>query len=99
MKSGYWQLEVDRESRHRTAFALPNGGLYEWRMMPFGLKNAMATFQRAINMVLEGCDDICLSYVDDIIVFGDNFDVVINNLRIIFEKFTGSRVFPQHEKM
>ena len=38
MKSSYWQLEVDKESRHRTAFALPNGGLYEWRMMPFGLK-------------------------------------------------------------
>jgi hypothetical protein len=54
IKSGYWQIPMDKASRHLTAFATPDGATYQYRVMPFGLKNAPATFQKLMTRVLEG---------------------------------------------
>ena len=46
LASGYWQVPVAPEDRHKTAFVNPDGGFYEYVRMPFGLTNAPGTFQR-----------------------------------------------------
>ena len=70
LRSGYWQISVDENDRHKTAFATPNG-LYEFNRMPFGLSTAPATFQRTMDIILSGLTyAICLCYLDDVIVFG-----------------------------
>ena len=51
--SDYWQVEVDPADREKTAFCTPEG-LFEFKVMPFGLCNAPATFQRLINSALSG---------------------------------------------
>ena len=51
-KSGYWQIPVLERDQWLTAF-VTHDGLYEWLRMPFGLKNAGATFVRAIRNVLQ----------------------------------------------
>ena len=70
LRSGYWQISVDEQDRHKTAF-VTQSGLYEFNRMPFGLSTAPATFQRTMDIVLSGLTyAICLCYLDDVIVFG-----------------------------
>ena len=65
-KSGYRQIPIAEEDRWLTAF-ITHDGLYEWVRMPFGLKNAGATFARAVINVLQHICDFAESYVDDLL--------------------------------
>ncbi|KAH8244767.1 hypothetical protein KR026_005718, partial [Drosophila bipectinata] len=52
LKDGYWQIPLEQSSRKFTAFTVPGKGLYQWKVMPFGLHSASATFQRALDQVI-----------------------------------------------
>ncbi|KAJ4779248.1 polyprotein [Rhynchospora pubera] len=71
LKSGFHQVAMDPESVEWTAFVVPNG-LYEWLVMPFGLKNAPAIFQRKMDDCFRGTEDFIAVYIDDILVFSEN---------------------------
>ena len=78
INSGYWQIELDPADKHKTAF-VTRKGLHEFNVMPFGLCNAPATFERLLETVLSGLQwHVCLIYLDDIIVYGFTFDTMIN---------------------
>ena len=80
MSNGYYQIDLDEESMEKTAFACELG-FYEFTVMPMGLTNACATFQRFMNTVLEGLIGFCcLVYLDDIIIYGsiENHEININ---------------------
>ena len=80
LASGYWQVELAKEDQHRTAFCTPSG-LYEFKVMPFGLCNAPATFQRLMDLMLTGLQwSSCLVYLDDIIILGKSFSDHLHNL-------------------
>ncbi|KAK3104661.1 hypothetical protein FSP39_007335 [Pinctada imbricata] len=83
---GYWQVAVDPNDQHKTAFATRRG-LFEFSVMPFGLCNAPATFQRLMESVLRGLQfETCLVYLDDIIVVGKSFEQMIENLTMVFSR-------------
>ncbi|MES2287473.1 MAG: retropepsin-like aspartic protease/reverse transcriptase [Bacteroidota bacterium] len=87
MNSSFWQVQLDPESRHLTAFEA-NGTLYEWNVMPFGLKGAPATFVGLMNFVLSGLIiKTCFVYLDDIIVFSKTEEQHMKDLKEIFERF------------
>ena len=80
MVSGYWQVEVADEDKEKTAFCTPDG-LYEFNVLPFGLCNGPATFQRLMDLVLSGLQwSSCLVYLDDIIVVSWFFHEHLQNL-------------------
>ena len=86
LASGYWQVSLSQEARVKTAFAT-HSGLFQFRVMPFGLCNAPATFERLMDRVLQGLRwSRCLVYLDDIISFGGTFDGALTNLTLIFER-------------
>ena len=84
LASGYWQVEMSPSDREKTAFAT-RSGLYEFNVMPFGLTGAPGTFQRLMEAVLAGLQyDICLIYLDDIIIFSKTFEEHMKRLEEIF---------------
>ncbi len=72
--SGYWQVPIAEEDREKTAF-VSHCGQFQWKDMPFGLTNAPGTFQRAADIILISQKwKTCLVYLDDIIVFSEDFE-------------------------
>ncbi|GKA29579.1 Orf y [Tanacetum coccineum] len=71
LKSGFHQVAMDEESIPWTAFLVP-GGLYEWLVMLFGLKNTPAVFQRKMDKCFKGTESFIAVYIDDILVFSKN---------------------------
>ena len=88
--SGYWQVEMSPEDQEKTAFCT-HDGLFEFKVMPFGLCNAPATFQRLMDMILAGLQwSSCLVYLDDVIIIGKTFPEHIHHLRDVFERLRGA---------
>ena len=86
LASGYWQVSLSPDARCRTAFAT-HSGLFQFRVMLFGLCNAPATFERLMERVLQGLRwSRCLVYLDDIISFGTTFDDALDNFTLVFER-------------
>ena len=85
--SGYWQVEVEDSDHPKTAFYTAEG-LFQFRVMPFGLCNAPATFQRLMDLVLSGLQwSHCLVYLDDVIVLGRSFKEHLAHLQSVFQRF------------
>lgn len=81
LKSGYWQIEVDERHREKTAF-ITTDGLYELKVMPFGLCATPARFQRVMDTVLAGLKwQTCLVYLDDVVTFACTFGEHLRRLR------------------
>lgn len=71
---------MSEQDREKTAF-ICSEGLFEYTMMPFGLCNAPATFQRLMNLILAGIQwQTCLAYIDDILIFSPTFDRHLQDL-------------------
>src|SRR6266542_2879756 len=69
LTSAYWQILLTKRSRKYTTF-LTAYGLYQFKVIPFGLVNAPATFQRLMNDILRDyLRKFCLVYLDDIIIY------------------------------
>jgi hypothetical protein len=75
LASGYWQMEMAEKDREKTAF-LTHEGLYEFRVMPFGLKSAPFSFQRAMEGVLAGLQSMCHVYLDDVMCHVKSFQAM-----------------------
>ena len=86
MNSGFWQVPMSPESKQYTAFTLGSMGLYECESMPFGLCNALPTFQRLmLNCLGELNLTYCLIYLDDVIVFSHTEEEHLERMRVIFD--------------
>ena len=83
MLKGYWQVPLTQRAREISAFVTPSG-LYQYKVMPFGMKNAPATFQRMVNKLVRDIDG-CEGYIDDVVIFSDNWSDHIRQIERFFQ--------------
>jgi transposase InsO family protein len=87
LKSGYWQCGMHPDDIKYTGFSCGNLGYFEFLKLPMGLVNSGASFQRLMESVMGSLNlEICLLYLDDIIVFSDSFDSHLQRLDIVLGK-------------
>nr|WP_253310135.1 reverse transcriptase domain-containing protein [Rickettsia endosymbiont of Ceutorhynchus assimilis] len=92
LKSGYWQVAIHDDEKEKTAFST-GSGLYQFNVMPFGLCNAPATFERLMHLVLRGLTwRTCLVYLDDVMIMGNSFQEHLNNLKEVFDRFRNANL-------
>jgi hypothetical protein len=98
MALGYHQIQMEPQSREKTAFSSYEGH-YQFIKMPFGLNNAPATYQRCIDAILIGLKGIdCLVYLDDIICFSATIEEHVQKLDFIFKRLEQANFKIQPEK-
>ncbi|MBJ5603962.1 RNA-directed DNA polymerase [Salmonella enterica subsp. enterica serovar Albany] len=79
-------MSVHLDDKEKTAL-ITGSGLWQFKVMPFGLCNAPATFERFMEIILGGlAPEICMVYIDDIIVTGKTFDQHFSNLKTVFSR-------------
>ena len=97
LTKGYWQTPLTTESQEKTAFITPTG-LYEFLVMPFGLMNAPATFQRMIQKVFSGTEDFAGAYLDDVVIHSKTFQDHIEHVGRVLECLRNSKLVAKPSK-
>ena len=86
LKSGFWLIRMDKALKQYTAFTVGNLGFFECDRMPFGLCNALATFQWLMQNCMGELNFIyCLIYLDDLIVFLWTAEEHLHHLHVVFD--------------
>ena len=94
---GYWQVPLSENARAKTAFATQSG-LYQFTVMPFGLKGAPATFQCLMDTVLQGLDNFAAAYLDDVIIHSNSWSDHISHLQQVFDRIRKAKFTVKQRK-
>ena len=87
LNSGFWQLELDDESKPKTAFGTSDG-LYHFTTMPMGLSTASQSWQRLMNNLINGhLQDFCCAYIDDLIIHSVDWDSHLEHVDKTLRRF------------
>ena len=101
LASGYWTVPISESHRHKTAFSIPRGK-YQFKRMPFGLKNAQATFQRCMDKIVEECKEKGATgldaYVDNLIVCSTSMEEHIKTLEILLQVLDSNNMSLRKDK-
>ena len=98
LASGYWQIKVKKEDQEKTAF-ITKFGTYEFKVMPFGLCNAPATFQRTMDKVLHGIKEkFVLVYLDDVIIYSKTCKEHLQHLTEVLNRIRHANLSLKAEK-
>jgi hypothetical protein len=90
LSSGFYQVQMDPDHKEKTAFTSYEG-LYQFKYLSFGLCNTVTTFERLMEFVLRGLHwKMCILYIDDIIVFADEFESHIARLDAVLDKLSNA---------
>lgn len=99
LKSGFWQIQIVDKDRWKTAFTVPQG-LYEWTVLPFGIKTAPSIFQSCMDHIFKEYPFI-LVYIDDILVMSKTVEEHQQHLNTLYELLdqNGLVLSPSEKKM
>ena len=92
MRSGYFQVKINEQDAPKSTF-ITRKGAFQFKVMPQGLCNSAATFQRLMHVVMAGLNfDSCLVYLDDVIIYGPTLEVHLSRLRNVLERFRSAKL-------
>ena len=80
MLKGYWQVPLTEERANEIAAFVTHDGLYQFRVMAFGMKNAPSIFTRLMNKVI-GYLPNCVVYIDYVVLYHDTFSEHVQGIR------------------
>ena len=96
--SGFHQVRMAEEDKHKTAFTSPFG-TFAFEVMPLGLKNASKTFQRMVEYVLrEQIGVSVIVFIDDILVFSDTLEEHEKHIRMVLERLKEEKLYLKPKK-
>lgn len=86
INSAFWCISMKLQDREKTSF-ITKYGKFMFRVLPFGLKNAPATFQRILSNIIRrnNLDDYCINYIDDILIFSQNWEDHLKHIKKFLE--------------
>jgi hypothetical protein len=87
---GFWQIPLTDRAKEISAFVTPDG-LYQYKVMPFGMKNSPATFQRLINNVTAGLHG-CEAYIDDVIIHSETWEDHMKFTKDFFDRLSDAKL-------
>ena len=87
---GFWQIPLTDRAKEISAFVTPDG-LYQYKVMPFGMKNSPATFQRLVNSLISNLDG-CKAYIDDAIIFSEEWQQHLQTIRTFFDRLSDAKL-------
>ena len=87
---GFYQVPLTEHAKELSAFVTPSG-LYQYKVMAFGMKNSPATFQRLINSVTSGIDG-CDAYIDDAIIYSDTWEEHLSTIRQFYDRLSEAKL-------
>ena len=85
VRRGFWHMPIAEEDRDKTTFVTPWGKCYRFTRCPFGLVNAPAAYQRAMDTAFAGIEG-CRMYMDDNYTYSQRWDTHIDTLRAVFQR-------------
>lgn len=87
---GYWQVPLTKRAREIAAFITPSG-LFSYTVLPYGLRNSGATFQRLMNLVVSGLEG-CAVYLDDVVIYSNSWEEHVCRVQALFERLVWARL-------
>lgn len=99
LKAAFWQVPLENSSKEKTAFGLTGKGLYQFKVMPFGLHNASQTQQRLMDKLFPPqFEGKIFTYLDDIVIVNKDFDDHINSLKWVMNQLKSAELTINMEK-
>ena len=85
LSKGYRQVPLRQEDREKTAF-ITQHGLFQFRVMPFGLQGAPATFQRMMDSLLRGLETYAVAYLDDVVIHSSTWEDHLQHIQMVLTR-------------
>ena len=98
LTKGYWQVPLTDQAKEKTAFSTPDG-LYQYRVLPFGVHGAPATFQRMMDQILRPHRDYAAAYLDDIIIHSGDWPAHLTRLEAVVRALREAGLTANPKKM
>lgn len=97
LKDAYWQIPLAESAKEKTAFVVPGRGLWQMKVVPFGMKNSSQAMQRLIDRLFSGVGNI-FTYLDDIIIATATLEEHFRLLEFVHARLSQSNLTINYEK-